>query len=83
MLLSYLAAGLTTVALVTLPVVVGAQPSTLDPPTGDVWITPQSSYSFRPRSGVNTSPGWELRSGDVWLIPEDGGRNAVENEKSE
>jgi hypothetical protein len=82
MLSWYFTAGLTALVLITLPVVVGAQSSAAGPPTGDVWITPQSSYSFRPRSGVNTSPDLELRSGDVWLIPEDGDRNAVENEKS-
>jgi hypothetical protein len=67
---------LATLTLSTFPIIAEAQSDTVNLPTGDVWITPQSSYSFRPRTGESAPPRLDLRSGDVWLIPEDVDPNA-------
>jgi hypothetical protein len=63
---------LITVAWIALPFAAGAQSGPAnDSPTGDVWITPQSQYLFRPRSGVTTPANPELSLGDVWVTPND------------
>jgi hypothetical protein len=72
MLLSSLKVALITVACIALPFAAAAQSGPAnDPPTGDVWITPQAQYLFRPRSGVTTPADPELPLGDVWVTPND------------
>ena len=72
MLLSLSKAALVAVAWIILPFAAGAQSGQADiPPTGDVWITPQSQYLFGPRSGASPSANPELPLGDVWFTPND------------
>jgi hypothetical protein len=76
MLLSSLKVALIVVAWIALPLVAEAQSGPEDnPPTGDVWITPQAQYLYRPRSGVATSAKPELLLGDVWVTPNDAGND--------